>query len=77
MYDSLMDLINHTVPKCTDPIEKEEYCMVGVKGYITASKLKSTCVKQCKFKGSYLHLTEMEQTPIHQLGKYMNTLSHP
>ena len=76
-YDSLMDVINHTIPKCINPIEKEEYCMVGVKGYITATKLKSTCVKQCKFKGSYLHLTEFEQTPLHQLGKHMNTLSHP
>ena len=77
VYDSLMDIVDHNVPKCTDPIEKDEYCMLGWVGYATASKLKSTCIKQCKFKGSTLETMEMEQNPLFPLGGAMNALSYP
>ena len=72
VYDSLMDVVDHNIPKCTDPIDKDEYCMLGVNGYTTASKLKSTCIKQCKFKGSTLETMEMEQNPLFPLGEAMN-----
>ena len=72
VYDSLMDVINHSIPKCTDPIEKDEYCMLGLNGYGTAQKLKSTCIKQCIFKGSTVDISELEQDAIYPLGKYMN-----
>ena len=74
-YDSLMDAIDHSVPKCQDPIEKDEYCMLGVKGYGIASKLKSTCLKQCKYKGSTLETMELEQGHLYPLGKYINGLN--
>ena len=77
VYDSLMDAINHNIPKCTDPINKDEYCMLGAKGYATASKLKSTCMKQCKFKGSTIETLEMEQDSLFPLGEAMNALSYP
>ena len=77
VYDSLMDVINHNIPKCTDPINKDEYCMLGAKGYATASKLKSTCMKQCKFKGSTIETLEMEQDSLFPLGEAMNALSYP
>ena len=32
--DSVMDMINHTIPKCNEPIEKDEYCMFGWNGYV-------------------------------------------
>ena len=76
IYDPLMDVIDHKIPKCTDPIKKDE-CMLGIKGYKTGTKLKSTCIKPCKFKGSSLDLIEVEQNAIFPLGKYMNTLSYP
>ena len=75
-YDSLMDVINHSIPKCTDPIEKDEYCMIGIKGYETAQKLKSTCIKQCKYKGSTLDVIEIKQKPMLPLGKDINALSY-
>ena len=75
-YDSLMDLVNHSIPKCTNPIEKDEYCMIGIKGYETAQKLKSTCTKQCKYKGSSLDVMEIKQKPLFPLGKDMNALSY-
>ena len=77
VYDSLMDAINHNIPKCTDPINKDEYCMLGAKGYATASKLKSTCMKQCKFKGSTIETLEMEQDSLFPLGEAMKALSYP
>ena len=33
VYDSLMDVVDHNIPKCTDPIDKDEYCMLGTNGY--------------------------------------------
>ena len=75
VLDSLMDSIEHTLPKCTDPIEKDEYCMLGIKGYEITSDLKSTCIKQCKYKGSTLDMMEIEQDPLFTLGKDMNSLS--
>ena len=76
MYDSLLDVIDHSIPKCTDPIEKDEYCMLGIKGYEASMKLKSTCIKQCKYKGSTLDVMEIKQSPMHPLGKDMNALSY-
>ena len=75
VLDSLMDSIEHTLPKCTDPIEKDEYCMLGFKGYEISSDLKSTLIKQCKYKGSTLDMMEIEQDPLITLGKDMNSLS--
>ena len=71
-FDSAMDVINHSIPKCMDPIEKDEYCMIGFKGFGIIQKLKSTCIKQCNIKGSSLDIMEVEQDPIHPLGKAMN-----
>ena len=62
------------IPKCQDPIEIDEYCMLGVKGYGIASKLKSTCLKQCKYKVSNLETMELEQGHLYPLGKYTNGL---
>ena len=76
VFDSLFDVIDHSMPKCNDSIEKDEYCMIGIKGYVTASKLKSTCIKQCKFKGSTLDSMEIDQNPMYPLGKDMNALSY-
>ena len=76
IYDSLMDVINHTIPKCTDPIEKEEYCMLGLNGYDISQELKSDCIKQCKFKGSTVDSSEAEQDAIYPLGKYTNASNY-
>ena len=77
VLDSLMDSIEHTLPKCTDPIEKDEYCMLAIKGYEISSDLKSTLIKQCKYKGSTLDMMEIEQDPLIKLGKDMNSFSYP
>ena len=77
VYDSMMDNIDHSVPKCTAPIETDEYCMIGMKGYETAQKLKSTCIKQCKYKGSTLDVMEIKQKSMLPLGKDMNAISYP
>ena len=76
VYDSLMDVIDHSIPKCTDPIEKDEYCMLGANGHGISQKLKSDCIKQCKFKGSTVDLSEVEQDAIYPLGKYTNASNH-
>ena len=72
IYDSLMEVIDHNTPKCTDPIEKDEYCMNGLKGLGIISELKSTCMKQCKNKGSTLEATEYKQRPLFPIGKDMS-----
>ena len=72
IYDSLMDVIDHGIPKCADPIEKEEFCINGVKGFETTSKLKSTCMKQCRNKGSTIETTVYEKRPYFPIGKDMN-----
>ena len=76
IYDSLMNVINHNIPKCTDPIKNDE-CMLGMKGYETREDLKSTCIKQCKFKGATLDLTLIKQNPIFPLGTAMNSFIYP
>ena len=50
--------------------------MIGIKGYEIAQKLKSTCIKQCKYKGSSLDVMEFKQKPMVPLGKDMNALSY-
>ena len=76
VYDSLMDVIDHSIPKCTDPLEKDEYCMLGLNGFGIFQKLKSDSIKQCKFKGSTVDLSEVEQDALYPLGIYMNTLKY-
>ena len=70
VYDSLMDVIYHSIPKCTDPLEKDEYCMLGLNGFGIFQKLKSDSIKQCKFKGSTVDLSEVEQDALYPLGIY-------
>ena len=76
MYDSLMNVINHNIPKCTDPIKMNE-CMLGMKGFDTMLELKSTCIKQCKFKGATLDLQLIKQKPFFPLGTDMNSFIYP
>ena len=73
IFDSLMEVIDHNTPKCADPIEKDEYCINGLKGMGITSELKSTCMKQCKNKGSTLETTEKKLRPYFPIGKDMNT----
>ena len=75
IFDSLMDVIDHNTPKCTDPVEKDEYCINGLKGMGITSELKSTCMKQCKNKGSTLETDEFKQSPFFPIGKDMNAFS--
>ena len=75
IFDSLMEVIDHNIPKCTDPIEKDEYCINGMKGMGIINELKSTCMKQCKNKGLTLETTEFNQRPIFPIGKDMNAFS--
>ena len=72
IYDSLMEVIDHNTPKCTDPIEKDEYCINGLKGMGITSELKSTCKKQCKNKGFTVETTEYKKRPYFSKGKDMN-----
>jgi hypothetical protein len=73
-FDSLMEVIDHNTPKCTDPIEKDEYCINGPKGMGVTSELKSTCMKQCRNKGSTIETTEYKKRPYFPIGKDMNAL---
>ena len=75
IFDSLMEVIDDNIPKCTDPIEKDEYCINSMKGVGITSELKSTCMKQCKNKGSTLETTEFKQSPYFPIGKDMNAFS--
>ena len=72
IFDSLMEVIDHNTPKCADTIEKDEYCINGLKGMGITSELKSTCMKQCKNKGSTLETTEKKLRPYFPIGKDMN-----
>ena len=76
MYDSLMNVINHNIPKCTNPIKNNE-CMLGMIGYETTAELKSTLIKQCKFKGATLDLQLIKQKPFFPLGIDMNSFIYP
>ena len=76
VYDSLMDVIDHSILKCTDPIEKDEYCMLGLNGFGISQQLKSDNIKQCKFKGSTIDLSEVEQDAFYPLGKYINASNY-
>ena len=64
-----METIGHSVPTCET--DAEHYCMVGTEagGAIdTFMKLKSSCKKQCKNKGSKLVIRKAEYAHPHQLG---------
>jgi len=50
-YESIINTIDHSIPNCKDPIEKDEYCMLGTTGSIVTMSLQSKCSKQCKNKG--------------------------
>ena len=76
VYDSLMNVINHNIPKCTNPIKNNE-CMLGMIGYETTAELKSTLIKQCKFKGATLDLQLIKQKPFFPLGIDMNSFIYP
>ena len=43
IFESLMDLIDEKIPKCTTPAE--EYCLIGIESYKKYMLLKSTCLK--------------------------------
>ena len=52
IYQAIMDTIAHNIPRCET--DAENYCMVGTESTKTIRKLKSTCRKQCNYKGSKL-----------------------
>ena len=65
-YQSMMDTIDHNISTCET--ETEQYCMVGPEGLETIMKLKSTCQKQCKNKGSKLVIKKFEYDYQYRLG---------
>ena len=65
-YQSMMDTIDHNTSTCET--DTEQYCMVGPEGLETIMKLKSTCQKQCKNKGSKLVINKREKPYQDQLG---------
>ena len=66
-FQSMMDTIDHNIPICG--IDAEHYCMVGPEAIETYLKLKSTCLKQCNYKGSKLVVKrKSEYTYPYQLG---------
>ena len=46
VFSSVMENIDHNIPECFD--NSEEYCMLGVEGFKTIQRLKSSCRKQCQ-----------------------------
>ena len=50
IYQAIMDTIAHNIPRCET--DAENYCMVGTESMKPIGKLKSTCRKQCNYKGS-------------------------
>ena len=65
VFQSMMDTIDHNIPRCET--DDENYCMVGTKSMKTIRKLKSTCQKQCNYKGSKLVIKKAEYGYPHQL----------
>ena len=65
-YQSMMNTIDHNIPTCET--DTEHYCMVGTEGLETFLKLKSTCQKQCKNKGSKLVIKKFEYAYQYRLG---------
>jgi hypothetical protein len=65
-YQAIMDTIDHNMPRCKT--DAEHYCMTGTKSFKTIYKLKSTCPKQCNYKGSKLAIKKSVFTYPYQLG---------
>ena len=67
VYSSLMQNVEHDIPECFD--NSEEYCMLGLEGYKTYEKLRSTCLKQCQNKASRLEISKVEGGSIFTQGQ--------
>ena len=63
---SIIENITHNVTKCLNDLE--EYCMTGIQGYKTFKKLKSTCLKQCRVKGSSVKVHKVVTKNLYKLG---------
>ena len=62
-----MENVEHDIPECFD--NSEEYCMLGLEGYKTYEKLRSTCLKQCQNKASRLEISKVEGGSIFTQGQ--------
>ena len=67
VYSSIMENIEHDIPKCFT--NSEEYCMLGVEGYKITQTLKSSCLKQCQSKSSRLDIRKVKAKPIYKQGE--------
>ena len=72
VFQSMMDTIDHNIPRCET--DEEHYCMVTPESFKTIFKLKSTCQKQCNYKGSNLVITKQKETYPYQLGSKQITV---
>ena len=70
-YQAIMDTIAHNMPRCET--DAENYCM-GRESTKTIYKLKSTCQKQCNYKGSKLAINKSGKTYPYQLGTMQITV---
>ena len=66
IFQSLMDTINHTVPRCKT--DSEEYCMLGKEAHHVTMKLKLSCKKQCHNQGSELIIRKYKEANRHRMG---------
>ena len=66
IYQAIMDTIAHNIPRCET--DAENYCMVGTESTKTIRKLKSTCQKQCTYKGSKMVIKKTAGSYPYQLG---------
>ena len=64
---SIMENIDHNIPECFD--NSEDYCRLGVEGYKTYEKLRSTCLKQCQDKASRLDVSKVKGEFVYKLGQ--------
>ena len=71
IHQALMDTIDHNIPRCET--DDENYCMVGTKSTKTIRKLKSSCRKQCNYKGSKLVIKKSARAYPYQLGSMQMT----
>ena len=71
IHEAIMDTIAHNIPRCET--DEENYCMVETKSMKTIRKLKSTCRKQCNYKGSKLVIKKSARAYPYQLGSMQMT----
>ena len=71
IHQAMMDTIAHSIPRCET--DDEYYCMVETKSMKTIRKLKSTCRKQCNYKGSKLVIKKSARAYSYQLGSMQMT----